>query len=95
MHTKHTHTNECCALFKHSVSVYGASRVSDECPRDLQQSCNRAATELQQSCNRAAESDECPRDLEEGRLGQADRDLPSNSDAGVGLEGQHRVQQVA
>ena len=31
-------------------------------------------------------SDECPRDLEEGRLGLADRDLPSNSDAGVGLE---------
>ena len=40
-------------------------------------------------------SDECPRDLEEGRLGLADRDLPSNSDAGVGLEGQHRVHQLA
>jgi hypothetical protein len=37
IHTQntHTHTNECGALFKHSVSIYGASIVSDEFPRDL------------------------------------------------------------
>jgi hypothetical protein len=34
IHTKHTHTNECCAPFKHSVSIYGAS-IIDEWSRHL------------------------------------------------------------
>ncbi len=37
-----------------SSSVTRRSRLSLEMLQQLQQSCNRAATELQQSCNRAA-----------------------------------------